>query len=68
MTEQEAKRAKEIEQMLNYNLQRAQAMGEFPLPVTCGITQIFNCTQSERAEAWKRKNDLAYGRVPDTVP
>lgn len=68
MTEQEAKRAKELEAMLNWNLQRSQALGEFPLPVTCGISQIFNCVQSERAAAWKRKNDIANGRVPDTVP
>ena len=62
MTEQ-LSRAKEIEDMLNYNLEVARARGEFPKIVTIGWSHIYNTTNGEEVEKWKRRNEMFYEQL-----
>ena len=59
MTEQ-LSRAKEIEDMLNYQLEVARMKGEFPKVVTIGWSHIYNTTTGEEVEKWKRHNEFFY--------
>lgn len=56
MTDFEQKEAKQLEDYLNYRLDVARAAGEIPMDKILGATQIFFCTNSEKAEAWKQRN------------
>lgn len=55
MTEQEQKRAKEIEDMLNASLYKARLTGEIPSPITLGLSQVFFCTNSEQARRYRER-------------
>lgn len=57
------KRRKEIEEMLNYNLEVARARGEFPKIVTIGWSHIYNTTNGEEVEKWKRRNEMFYEQL-----
>ena len=52
-------RAKEIEISLNKHLEHARLLGIFPKPNILGITQIFCCTDTRFANAWKKRNTLS---------
>lgn len=57
------KRRKEIEDMLNYQLELARVKGEFPKIVTIGWSHIYNTTNGEEVEKWKRRNELFYEQL-----
>lgn len=54
------KRRKEIEDVLNYQLEVARMKGEFPKIVTIGWSHIYNTTNGEEVEKWKRRNKMFY--------
>lgn len=57
------KRRKEIEDMLNYQLELARVKGEFPKIVTIGWSHIYNTTNGEEVEKWKRRNKMFYEQL-----
>lgn len=57
------KRRKEIEDMLNYQLEVARVKGEFPKVVTIGWSHIYNTTNGEEVEKWKRHNQMFYEQL-----
>lgn len=57
------KRRKEIEDMLNYQLELARVKGEFPKIVTIGWSHIYNTTNGEEVEKWKRRNEMFYEQL-----
>lgn len=57
------KRRKEIEDMLNYQLEVARVKGEFPKIVTIGWSHIYNTTNGEEVEKWKRRNEMFYEQL-----
>ena len=57
------KRRKEIEDMLNYQLEVARIKGEFPKIVTIGWSHIYNTTNGEEVEKWKRRNEMFYEQL-----
>lgn len=57
------KRRKEIEDVLNYQLEVARMKGEFPKIVTIGWSHIYNTTNGEEVEKWKRRNKMFYEQI-----
>ena len=49
--------------MLNYQLEVARVKGEFPAVVTIGWSHIYNTTNGEEVEKWKRHNKMFYEQL-----
>lgn len=49
--------------MLNYQLEVARMKGEFPKVVTIGWSHIYNTTNGEEVEKWKRRNEMFYEQL-----
>ena len=60
MTEADQKRAKELEDYLNYRLDVARAAGEIPLDKIMGYSKVYFCTDSRKAQRYAATNKARF--------
>lgn len=60
MTEADQKRAKELEDYLNYRLDVARAAGEIPLDKILGYSKVYFCTDSRKARQYAATNKARF--------
>lgn len=60
MTETEQKRAKELEDFLNYRLDVARAAGEIPMDKILGFSKVYFCTDSRKAQQYAATNKARF--------